>query len=46
MHAALYTARENRRERVAKEAADHITYSASPPNPDVMSGTQGDGKNH
>jgi hypothetical protein len=45
MQAGLYFARKNRRERLAVQIADNITYSASPVNPDAEKGTEGDGKN-
>jgi len=45
LQAAMYYARKNRLARLAQQVADHITYSASTPNPDAESGTEGDGKN-
>lgn len=45
MQAALYAARQNRDARVAQQVKDNKTYSASPPNPDVMGGTKGNGQN-
>lgn len=45
MHAALYRARENRRDRVDQQIIDGVYYSASPPNPDAGSGTEGNGEN-
>jgi hypothetical protein len=45
MQAALHVTRNRRDARVAKQIKDNKTFSASPPNPDVMSGTQGNGRN-
>ena len=45
LQAGLYYARKHRRERLAQQTVDDITYSASTPNPDAESGTEGDGEN-
>lgn len=46
MQSALFNARKNRVARLTQQQNDDITFSASPPNPDAESGTQGDGENH
>lgn len=46
LQAGLYYARKNRRLRLAQQIANNITYSASTPNPDVESGTEGNGENN
>jgi len=46
MQAALFALREARGERHAYQVANNIKPVASTPNPDVMSGTQGNGNNH
>lgn len=45
LQAGLFYARKNRLRRLAQQTADHITYSASTPNPDVEKGTEGNGEN-
>ena len=46
LRAGLYYARKNRRIRLDLQIKNHITYSASPVNPDASKGiSKGDGTN-